>query len=61
MINSMGGFDVNKNAPNVSDVVYLVPGDVVDIRAFQALDGPVGAVGLATGPAKTYVSIHKSS
>lgn len=47
------------NAPNVSDVVYLIPGDIVEIFAFQNID-PMG-LGLGQGPSQTYVSIHKDS
>ncbi len=49
------------NAPNVSDVVYLLPGDVVDIRVWQSVEAGPGVVALVTGQHKTYVSIHKSS
>jgi hypothetical protein len=60
MITPAGDILWYNNAPNVSDVLYLVPGDVVDIRAYQTLDG-VGLVSLVFGPHKTYVSIHKVS
>jgi len=50
------------NAPNVSDVVYLRPGDMVEIHAWQDFDGnPVNPISLYTGPSQTYVSIHKDS
>ena len=49
------------NAPNVSDVVFLRAGDVVEICTWQSLDGGPGVTALITGPEKTYVSIHKSS
>ena len=48
------------NAPNVSDVVWLMPGDMVDIRVWQDLDF-VGPAVLTIGPSQTYVSIHKDS
>jgi len=57
--NAMGILHQN-NAPNVSDVVFLQVGDIVEIMAWQSVDG-VGAVSLIPGPDKTYVSIHKSS
>ena len=49
------------NAPNVSDVVYLQPGDFVEIKAWQSIDASSTNVPLVQGQAKTYVSIHKSS
>ena len=49
------------NAPNVSDVVLLKVGDVVEIRTWQSLDAGPGVTALIPGPEKTYVSIHKSS
>ena len=48
------------NAPNVSDVVWLLPGDNVEICVLQTIDG-VGVVSLVMGPSQTYVSIHKDS
>ncbi len=47
------------NAPNVSDVVYLHPGDIVDIRVWQNFTGLPAPLG--KGPSQTYVSIHKDS
>jgi hypothetical protein len=47
------------NAPNVSDVIYLRPGDVVDIRVWQNFSGL--PVPLGMGPSQTYVAIHKDS
>jgi hypothetical protein len=60
MIDSLGHILHWNNAPNVSDVLWLVPGDVVDIRALQMLD-TIGPVSLIPGTHKTYVSIHKVS
>jgi hypothetical protein len=48
------------NAPNVSDVVYLKVGDMVEIHAWQDID-PGAFLSLVFGPEKTYVSIHKDS
>ena len=50
---------LNNNAPNVSDVVYLTPADVLEIHVWQTID--LGPVPLGTGPSQTYVSIHKVS
>jgi hypothetical protein len=47
------------NAPNVSDVVYLMPGDQVEIYVYQ--DAVPGGIPLGVGPSQTYVSIHKDS
>jgi hypothetical protein len=50
------------NAPNVSDVVYLKPGDTVEIEAWQDIDANPGSlVSLYLGTDQTYVSIHKDS
>ena len=51
------------NAPNVSDVVYLVPGDVIEIRVFvgQAIPFPSGVPSLLAETQATYVSVHKLS
>ena len=50
------------NAPNVSDVVYLKPGDMVEIEAWQDIDmNPNNTVSLYFGTDQTYVSIHKDS
>jgi hypothetical protein len=46
------------NAPNVSDVVYLMPGQIISIWVFQSANTPMD---LMQGPNKTYVSIHKVS
>lgn len=48
----------NNNAPNVSDVVYLMKGERIAIYAWQS-SGMF--INLVPGTAKTYVSIHKSS
>jgi len=48
------------NAPNVSDVVYLNQGDMVEIYTWQDID-PGGPVSLYFGTSQTYVSIHKDS
>jgi len=50
---------LQNNAPNVSDVVYLRVGDIVEIHAFQNISP--GPVPLGTGSSQTYVSIHKDS
>jgi hypothetical protein len=41
-------------------VVYLVPGDIVEIYTYQDVD-PVSLLSLVFGHEKTYVSIHKDS
>ncbi len=46
------------NAPNVSDVVYLVAGQIISIRVFHNALTPMN---LVPGPDKVYVSIHKVS
>jgi len=46
------------NAPNVSDVVYLMPGQIISIWVFQSALTPMD---LMQGPNKCYVSIHKVS
>lgn len=48
----------NNMAPNVSDVIYLMPGDVVEIRVWQDV---YHSLGLVPGTSETYVSIHKIS
>jgi hypothetical protein len=47
------------NAPVVSDILHLVPGDVVTIRVFQTYSA-VSAICVG-GSAVTYFSIHKLS
>ncbi|MEA1986715.1 MAG: hypothetical protein U9N76_04420 [Candidatus Marinimicrobia bacterium] len=47
------------NAPNVSDVLHLLAGDIITIYVYQDY-GSVSA-DLKTGSAVTYVSIHKIS
>jgi hypothetical protein len=50
------------NAPNVSDVVYLRPGDMLEIEAWQDIDlNPLSLISLYIGSDQTYVSIHKDS
>lgn len=50
------------NAPNVSDVVYLNPGDILEIEAWQDIDMNIfNLVSLYFGTDQTYVSIHKDS
>ena len=50
------------NAPNVSDVVYLTPGQMIQIHAWWDTGFAAGAVAdLVTGRHKTYVSVHKIS
>jgi hypothetical protein len=46
------------NAPNVSDVVYLLPGQIISIWVFQSANTPMD---LMQGSSQTYVSIHKVS
>jgi hypothetical protein len=46
------------NAPNVSDVVYLMPGQIISIWVFQNSGMPLN---LVPGHDKCYVSIHKVS
>jgi hypothetical protein len=49
----------HNNAPNVSDVLWLSAGDIVDIRVFQTYSAqPAFTV---PNHEKTYFSIHKSS
>lgn len=50
----------NNNAPNVSDVVYLAPTDVLTIHVWQDVD-LVAPLMLGPGVSQTYVSIHKVS
>jgi hypothetical protein len=45
-------------APNVSDVVYLKPGDFIEIRVYQSI---LPLMPLKQGPSQTYVSVHKVS
>ena len=52
------GLDSNNNAPNVSDVVYLQAGDIVEIFVFHNAGWPLM---LQTGSSQTYCSIHKIS
>jgi len=49
---------LNNNAPNVSDVVYLMPGQRISIWVYQSAVTPMN---LVPGPEKVYVSIHKVS
>lgn len=49
------------NAPNVSDVLFLSAGDMVDIRVFQNYSIPPATLQLLPAIAKTYFSIHKIS
>jgi len=58
-----GGFDEikkleNNNAPNVSDVVYLMAGQTISIWVYHTANTPMN---LIKGPEKLYVSIHKVS
>jgi len=46
------------NAPNVSDVVYLMPQQMISIWVFHTANTPMD---LNQGAAKVYVSIHKVS
>jgi hypothetical protein len=48
----------NNLAPNVSDVIYLRPGDTIEIWVWQDI---YSAMGLVPGSSETYVSIHKIS
>ena len=48
----------NNLAPNVSDVIYLRPGDTVEIWVWQDI---YSTMGLVPGSPETYVSIHKIS
>ena len=59
MISSYNEWLENNNAPNVSDVVWLQPGDVLEILVWQSVGAPAGI--LVPNTEKTYVSIHKSS
>jgi hypothetical protein len=61
MVDTIGGILFFNNAPNVSDVVYLQVGDMVDIRAWQSVEAGPGVMSLMVGTEKTYVSIHKIS
>ena len=49
------------NAPNVSDVMWLKPGDVVEVYVLQTVEPSPGNVSLVFGPSQTYVAIHKDS
>ena len=46
------------NAPNVSDVVYLMVGEKIEIHVFQNF---CTCATILNGTAKTYASIHKVS
>ena len=46
-------------APNVSDVVWLIAGDMVKIYVWQSAD--IISIPIVPGMEKTYVSIHKVS
>jgi len=59
MVDSLGHILPNNNAPNVSDVVWLVPGDVLEVYVYQSVTA-LGPLILVPGPDKTYVSIHCS-
>lgn len=48
----------NNSAPNVSDVVYLLPGQIISIRVWQSTLIPLN---LMQGSNACYVSIHKVS
>jgi hypothetical protein len=56
---ALGELLENNNAPNVSDVVWLNPGDILEIYVYQSF-APAGAI-LGIGSSQTYVSIHKDS
>jgi hypothetical protein len=49
----------NNNAPNVSDVLWLQAGDMVDIRTFQSYTMPPAPI--VPNHEKTFFSIHKIS
>lgn len=49
---------IHNNAPNVSDVVYLMAGQIISIWVFQSSLAPMN---LLQGHDKCYVSIHKVS
>jgi len=49
---------INNNAPNVSDVVYLMPGQIISIKVFHNALTPMN---LRQGSNTCYVSIHKVS
>lgn len=49
----------NNNAPNVSDVVYLQAGDVIQIKVYHTATG--SNLQLKTGKTQTYCSVHKVS
>lgn len=66
--NNSGWNDMQNNlAPNISDVIYLSPGQTMHIRAFQNLWAgglPLRLTeqnGVGTQPTQVYVSIHKES
>ncbi len=48
----------NNNAPNVSDVIYLLPGQIISIWVYHTAMTPMN---LRQGPNIMYVSIHKVS
>jgi len=48
----------NNNAPNVSDVVYLQAGNIVEIYVYHTV---FWALNLQNGSSQTYCSIHKVS
>ena len=58
IVDSGGDSLRQNNAPNVSDVVYLQAGDVVEIRVYQ---GTGALAPLVVGSEKTYVSLHRLS
>ena len=51
------------NAPNVSDVVFLLAGEAIQIHAWwdAGLSGTGAVADLVAGKHKTYVSVHKLS
>ena len=56
---SMGGEAwVKNNAPNLADIIYLLPGDIIEIYTFHTAGIPLP---LLPGAEWAYVSIHKLS
>ena len=49
---------VKNNAPNIADIIYLLPGDKIEIYAFHTAGVPLP---LLPGAPWAYVSIHKLS
>ncbi len=61
MINLLGGPGealVFNNAPNIADIIYLIPGDKIEIHAYHTAGVPLP---LLPGAPWAYVSIHKLS